>query len=100
MHFTNLTETIVEDLLWADPTEGTGILPSQRGTSVMFGSDITEKFLATNNLSKLVTILIQNASSAHTSIRKKVMQPCIRDVALQYFLLQDICMSNHPIFQS
>ncbi|KGG52700.1 protein phosphatase 5 [Mitosporidium daphniae] len=54
MHFTNLTETIVEDLLWADPTEGTGILPSQRGTSVMFGSDITEKFLATNNLKRII----------------------------------------------
>lgn len=41
---------IMCDLLWADPNETQGRQPSKRGVSMGFGSDITNKFLADNNL--------------------------------------------------
>ncbi|MEN2497153.1 MAG: hypothetical protein MHMPM18_001575 [Marteilia pararefringens] len=47
-------EGIFCDLLWADPHPSTGTLPSSRGISHRFGSDITERFLSKNNLSCVV----------------------------------------------
>lgn len=41
------------DLLWADPSPMKGRTPSKRGASMGFGSDITAKFLASNDLSNL-----------------------------------------------
>lgn len=32
------------DLLWSDPHKGKGRIPSKRGVSIQFGSDIAEKF--------------------------------------------------------
>jgi serine/threonine-protein phosphatase 5 len=43
------------DLLWADPMPEIGRKPSNRGISMQFGSDVTNKFLESN---KLGTILI------------------------------------------
>jgi len=42
------------DLLWADPHSGLGLLPSNRGISNQFGSDVTERFLSLNGLDCVV----------------------------------------------
>ncbi|CAJ1385795.1 unnamed protein product [Effrenium voratum] len=43
------------DLLWADPNSGTGLGGSQRGGSLAtFGSDITQRFLQSNDLSLVI----------------------------------------------
>lgn len=44
----------LNDILWADPMEQNGILPSPRGVTSTFGPDVTEKFLSQNNLELLV----------------------------------------------
>jgi serine/threonine-protein phosphatase 5 len=41
-------------MIWADPTKENGRHPSKRGVSIMFGPDITKKYLADNNLELLV----------------------------------------------
>merc|ERR1712226_990441 len=38
------------DLLWSDPRDEEGRIPNQRGYSCLFGPDVTEKFLAANDL--------------------------------------------------
>jgi serine/threonine-protein phosphatase 5 len=43
-------EGIMCDLLWSDPQEMMGRSPSKRGVGIQFGPDITEKFLAKNDL--------------------------------------------------
>ncbi|EZG69140.1 serine/threonine-protein phosphatase [Gregarina niphandrodes] len=45
--------SLMEDLLWADPQDRPGSSPSRRGVSKLFGPDVTDNFLTTNNL-KLV----------------------------------------------
>ena len=45
-------EGIMCDCLWSDPTDNYGRSPSKRGISVMFGPDVTSKFLEDNDLSK------------------------------------------------
>ena len=47
-------EGIMCDCLWSDPTDMNGRHPSKRGISVMFGPDVTEKFLNENNLCKYI----------------------------------------------
>jgi len=48
-------DIIYNDLMWADPFEGEGIRHSQRGGSArQFGADITERFLAKNDLSFMI----------------------------------------------
>lgn len=42
------------DLLWADPQEEPGSQPSRRGISRLFGPDITEDFLKTNNFDLII----------------------------------------------
>lgn len=42
------------DILWADPHKGTGRIPSKRGVSIQFGSDIAKQFLDENGLECLV----------------------------------------------
>lgn len=48
-------EGIMCDALWADPDDvQKGSLPSPRGTSHKFGSDITESFLKNNGIKKII----------------------------------------------
>ena len=47
-------EGLMCELLWSDPCEEKGITPSPRGAGVLFGPDVTEKFLKENNLSLLI----------------------------------------------
>ena len=42
------------ELLWSDPWEENGVISSPRGIGVLFGPDVTEKFLKENNLSLLI----------------------------------------------
>ena len=42
------------ELLWSDPYDGNGTIPSSRGAGVYFGPDVTEKFLRENNLTLLI----------------------------------------------
>ncbi|CAB0014056.1 unnamed protein product, partial [Nesidiocoris tenuis] len=45
----------VFDILWSDPQRGEGCIPNTlRGAGTYFGPDVTEKFLAKNNLQFLV----------------------------------------------
>ena len=55
-------EGIMVDCLWSDPSDINGRHPSKRGISVMFGPDVTEKFLDHNGLSKffLPSNILQN----------------------------------------
>lgn len=45
---------LMSDLLWSDPQPFPGKSPSKRGVGYAFGPDITEAFLAKNNLELLV----------------------------------------------
>eukprot|EP00913_Durusdinium_trenchii_P004104 g3803.t1 len=46
---------IYNDLMWADPHDGSGSIGSQRGGSAkMFGADMTEQFLKRNDLSFII----------------------------------------------
>ena len=47
-------EGLMCELLWSDPCEENGINPSSRGAGILFGPDVTEKFLKENNLSLLI----------------------------------------------
>ncbi|KAJ3017715.1 Serine/threonine-protein phosphatase 5 [Thoreauomyces humboldtii] len=42
------------ELLWSDPQPENGRSPSKRGVGIQFGPDVTEKFLAQNNLDLLI----------------------------------------------
>ncbi len=39
------SESHLEEILWSDPYEGKGIIPSVRGAGFLFGSDLTDRFL-------------------------------------------------------
>ena len=61
-------EGIMCECLWSDPCDMNGRHPSKRGVGVMFGPDVTENFLTTNNLSKYkptFNIAIQNWLCVH-----------------------------------
>jgi serine/threonine-protein phosphatase 5 len=45
---------IYEGLMWSDPGEIEGALPSKRGVGIVFGKGITRKFLLENKLSLIV----------------------------------------------
>ena len=47
-------EGLMCELLWSDPYDGNGTIPSMRGAGVYFGPDVTEKFLKDNNLKLLI----------------------------------------------
>ena len=47
-------EGLMCELLWSDPHDLNGTMPSQRGAGVYFGPDVTEKFLRENNLKLLI----------------------------------------------
>jgi serine/threonine-protein phosphatase 5 len=51
-------EGIMCECLWSDPCDMNGRHPSKRGVGVMFGPDVTERFLADNDLSKCPLFLI------------------------------------------
>jgi len=42
------------DLLWSDPQPQPGRSASKRGVGIQFGPDVTERFLAANNLSYVI----------------------------------------------
>ena len=42
------------DLLWSDPEDMAGWAESPRGAGFIFGKDITQDFLRTNNLNTIV----------------------------------------------
>ena len=44
----------INDILWSDPMEQTGLAPSPRGVTRTFGPDITEAFLARNGLDFII----------------------------------------------
>jgi serine/threonine-protein phosphatase 5 len=45
-------EGIMCECLWSDPCDQNGRHPNKRGVGVMFGPDVTERFLTDNGLSK------------------------------------------------
>ncbi|RKO88807.1 Metallo-dependent phosphatase-like protein [Blyttiomyces helicus] len=47
-------EGLMCELLWSDPQMLPGRKPSKRGVGIQFGPDVTEKFLAHNNLDLLI----------------------------------------------
>jgi len=47
-------EGIMCECLWSDPCDKNGRHPSKRGVGVMFGPDVTEKFLLDNDLKLVV----------------------------------------------
>lgn len=47
-------DTPLRELVWSDPGEITGVEENRRGAGVVFGSDITQKFLNDNNLDLLI----------------------------------------------
>eukprot|EP00392_Amoebophrya_sp_AT5.2_P000703 g704.t1 len=51
----NTADTVFIDSMWSDPMEGKGIVPSNRGPSlVQFGPDVTMKFLRQNGFHLVV----------------------------------------------
>lgn len=48
------TNTILNGLLWSDPSEIDGCSPSRRGVGVYFGENILNRFLEKNNLSLFI----------------------------------------------
>jgi len=51
----SVEDQIMEDLMWSDPKDSTGISPNrQRGAGALFGPDVTEQFLEANGLSLLI----------------------------------------------
>lgn len=49
-----LQESQLQDLLWSDPQEPDGYEMSERGAGVMWGPDITDHFIANNNLEMII----------------------------------------------
>ncbi|KAF3566194.1 hypothetical protein DY000_02018697, partial [Brassica cretica] len=47
-------EGLMSDLLWSDPQTSLGRAPSKRGCGVMFGEDVSTKFLTDNNLKLII----------------------------------------------
>ncbi|BFI24353.1 serine/threonine-protein phosphatase 5 [Marchantia polymorpha subsp. ruderalis] len=47
-------EGLMSEILWSDPHDGIGRIPSKRGVGVAFGSDVTKRFLQDNNLDLVV----------------------------------------------
>ena len=41
-------------MLWSDPRDIEGCLPSNRGAEIFYGQDVSEKFLRLNNLNLLI----------------------------------------------
>lgn len=42
------------EMLWSDPTENSGRLPSKRGVALQFGADVTKRFLQENDLDLII----------------------------------------------
>lgn len=64
--------SVIYDLLWSDPMNGIGFRASNRcdkGQTIFFGIDVTEKFLSTNNL-KLIVRSHQVQSSGYNIIQE------------------------------
>ena len=48
------SSSILEELLWNDPSPVNGVAPSPRGAGVLFGPDVTKRFLEINNMKLIV----------------------------------------------
>ena len=62
---------IIRDLLWSDPTEMEGFkFNKDRGGSIFFGGNVTERFLTANNLDYIIRghTFTPDARDAHHSI--------------------------------
>lgn len=46
--------SLMSQLLWSDPQDMPGISPSHRGEGILFGPDITRRFLVENGLKKII----------------------------------------------
>lgn len=60
-------DTPLRELLWSDSGEVSGVGESKRGAGIIFGSDITRKFLHLNNLDLLIRSheAVENGYRAH-----------------------------------
>jgi serine/threonine-protein phosphatase 5 len=47
-------EFLINNLIWSDPVENSGVAPSHRGLGFLFGPDVTNDFLIHNNLSLII----------------------------------------------
>ncbi len=50
----NPSPRVLEELLWNDPSPIDGVAPSPRGAGILFGPDVTERFLSVNKASLVV----------------------------------------------
>lgn len=48
------TEGLMSELLWSEPQEEEGRVPGKEGKGILFGPDVTETFLKTNNLDLII----------------------------------------------
>lgn len=46
--------TVLSQLLWSDPKQTAGISPSHRGEGILWGPDVTDRFLERNNLTMII----------------------------------------------
>eukprot|EP01119_Soliformovum_irregulare_P023279 TRINITY_DN8111_c0_g1_i1.p1 TRINITY_DN8111_c0_g1~~TRINITY_DN8111_c0_g1_i1.p1 ORF type:complete len:755 (+),score=222.45 TRINITY_DN8111_c0_g1_i1:39-2267(+) len=51
---TTMTSRVMQDLLWSDPSANPGKSPSARGAGILFGPDVTERFIKNNNLRMII----------------------------------------------
>jgi len=51
---TEFLKQLQRDALWSDPRPVNGISPNTRGAGVLFGPDVTAKFMHNNNLSMII----------------------------------------------
>lgn len=47
-------EAIIDDLIWSDPVDYSGVAKSNRGLGVYFGQDVTHSFVIQNNISAII----------------------------------------------
>eukprot|EP00475_Leptophrys_vorax_P045994 TRINITY_DN9727_c0_g2_i1.p1 TRINITY_DN9727_c0_g2~~TRINITY_DN9727_c0_g2_i1.p1 ORF type:complete len:705 (-),score=178.96 TRINITY_DN9727_c0_g2_i1:72-2186(-) len=47
-------DSLIEDILWSDPSNRPGRFPSDRGAGCFFGRDVTEEFMKSNNIEVIV----------------------------------------------
>lgn len=47
-------QELIDDLIWSDPVEKDGFTNSHRGLGLLFGPDVTRKFVTANNISAVI----------------------------------------------
>jgi len=53
-HSTSVRDQVFSDILWSDPQEDNGKQVSSRGLGILWGPDVTKKFLSTQNLDYMI----------------------------------------------